>query len=94
VIGDLNYVFLFPITNTIDKCLAKYNNYMVIVDLNYVLLGPITNTREICLTNYDNYMVIGDLNYPLLCPFTNIRDKHVIVVFSQTFVKYFGDWTQ
>jgi hypothetical protein len=56
-----------PITNTRDKCLTKYDNYMVIGDLNYDLLCPITNNRDKCLTKYDNHMVIGDLNYDLLC---------------------------
>ena len=60
-----------PITNTRDKCLTRYDNYMMIGDLNYDLLCPITNTRDKCLTKYDNYMVIGDLNYDLLCPITN-----------------------
>jgi hypothetical protein len=35
MIGDLNYDLLCPITNTRDKCLTKYDNYMVIGDLNY-----------------------------------------------------------
>ena len=34
VIFDLNNVLLCPITNTRDKCLTKYDNYMVICDLN------------------------------------------------------------
>jgi hypothetical protein len=34
VIGDANYDLLSPITNTRDKCLTKYDNYMVIGDLN------------------------------------------------------------
>jgi hypothetical protein len=34
VIFDLNYVLLCPITNTRDKYLTKYDNYMVICDLN------------------------------------------------------------
>jgi hypothetical protein len=38
VIGDLNYALLCPITNTCDKCLTKYDNYMAIGDLNYDLL--------------------------------------------------------
>jgi hypothetical protein len=49
-----------PITNTRDKCLTKYENYMAIGDLNYDLLCPITNTRDKCLTKYNNYMMIGD----------------------------------
>jgi hypothetical protein len=61
MIGDLNYVLLCPITNTRDKCLTKYDNYMVIGDLNYDLLCPITNSRDKCLTQYDNYMAMGDL---------------------------------
>jgi hypothetical protein len=32
VIGDLNYVLLFPIINNRDKCLTKYDNDMVIGD--------------------------------------------------------------
>jgi hypothetical protein len=55
VIGDLNYDLLCPITNTRDKCLTKYDNYMAIGDLNYDLLCAITNTRDKCLTKYDNY---------------------------------------
>jgi hypothetical protein len=35
MIGDLNYDLLCSITNTRDKCLTKYDNYMVIGDLNY-----------------------------------------------------------
>jgi hypothetical protein len=65
------------ITNTRDKCLTKYDNYMVIGDLNYHLLCPITNTRAKCLTKYNNYMAIGDLNYDSLCPITNTRDRHL-----------------
>jgi len=30
VIGDLYYVLLCPMTNTRDKCLTKYDNYMVL----------------------------------------------------------------
>jgi hypothetical protein len=70
---------------------------MIIGDLNYDLLWPITNTRDKCLTKYDNYMMAGDLNYDLLCPITNSRQityRHVIVVFSQTFVTSIGDWAQ
>ena len=51
------------ITNTRDKCLTQYDNYMVIGDLNYVLMCPIKNTGDKCLTKYDNYMVIVDVNY-------------------------------
>ena len=51
VLGDLNYVLLCPITNTRDKCLTKYDNYMVIGALNYVLRCTITNTRDKCLSN-------------------------------------------
>jgi hypothetical protein len=50
VIDDLHYVLLCPITNTRDKCLTKYHNYMVIGDLNYVLLYTITNTRDKCVS--------------------------------------------
>jgi hypothetical protein len=35
VIGDLNYDLLCSITNTRDKCLIRYDNYMMIGDLNY-----------------------------------------------------------
>jgi hypothetical protein len=49
VIGDVNYAFLCPITNTRDKCLTKYDKYIVIGDLNYDLLCLITNTRDKCL---------------------------------------------
>jgi hypothetical protein len=34
VIGDLNFVLLCPITIIFEKCLTKYDNYMVIGDLN------------------------------------------------------------
>jgi hypothetical protein len=66
VIGHYNHnsdhlSSLCPITNTRDKYLTKYDNYMMIGDLNYDLLCPITNTRDKCLTKYDNYMMIGDL---------------------------------
>jgi hypothetical protein len=40
VIGDLNYDLLCPITNTRDRCLTKYDNYMVIGDLK--IRSPIT----------------------------------------------------
>jgi hypothetical protein len=90
VIVDLNYVLLFPITNTRDRCLTKYDHYMVIGDVNYDLMSPITKTRDKCLTKYENYMVIGDLNYDLLCPITNT----LIVILSQTLVTSIGDWTQ
>jgi hypothetical protein len=62
VIGDLNYALLCPITNTRDKCLTKYDNYMAIGDLNYVLLCPIANTRDKCQTKYDNYMISDHLS--------------------------------
>jgi hypothetical protein len=41
VIGDVHYDLLSPITNTRDKCLTKYDNYMVIGDVHYDLLSPI-----------------------------------------------------
>jgi hypothetical protein len=34
-IDDLIYDLLCPITNTRDKSLTKYDNYMVTGDLNY-----------------------------------------------------------
>jgi hypothetical protein len=40
VIVDANYDLLSPITNTRDKCLTKYDNYMVIVDANADHLSP------------------------------------------------------
>jgi hypothetical protein len=63
VIGDLNYVLLCPITNTCDKCLTKYNNYMAIGDLNYDLLCSITNTRDKCLIRYDNYRRLDTVSH-------------------------------
>jgi hypothetical protein len=42
MIGDLNSDLLCSITNTRDKCLNKYDNYMVIGDLNYDLMFQIT----------------------------------------------------
>jgi hypothetical protein len=61
MIGDLNYELLCPITNTRDKCLTKYDNYMVIGDLNYDLLCPITNTRDMSylVRNWSRVLVIG-----------------------------------
>jgi hypothetical protein len=57
VICDLNNIFLCPITNTRDKCLTKYDNYMLLGDRLNVLLCPITKLLDKCLTKYDNYMV-------------------------------------
>jgi hypothetical protein len=56
MIGDLNSDLLCSITNTRDKGLNKYDNYMVIGDLNYDLMCPITNTRDKCLSRV---LVIG-----------------------------------
>jgi hypothetical protein len=46
VIGDVNYDLLCLITNTRDKCLTKYDKYIMIGDLNYVFLCPVTNIRD------------------------------------------------
>jgi hypothetical protein len=46
VIGDLNYVLLCPITNTRDKCLTTYDNYMVIGDLNYVVIKFVSDMGQ------------------------------------------------
>jgi hypothetical protein len=81
MIGDLNSDLLCSITNTRDKSLNKYDNYMVIGDLNSDLMCPITNT----VTS------IGDWTQKVIIQITY---RHVIVVFSQTFGTSIGDWTQ
>jgi hypothetical protein len=43
---EVNYDLMSLIINTRDKCLTKYDNYMVIGDRHYVLLCPIINTRD------------------------------------------------
>jgi hypothetical protein len=52
VLGDLNYVLLFPIINNRDKCLTKYDNDMVIGDLKYELLYLVRHVSRV--------LVIGD----------------------------------
>jgi hypothetical protein len=59
VIGDVTYDLLCLITNTHDKCLTKYDNYMVIGDVTYDLLCPVTNTRDnVSYITYNHVIVV------------------------------------
>jgi hypothetical protein len=61
-IDDLNYDLLCPITNTRDKCLTKYENYMVIGDLNYDYKNVIQITYHHVIVIFSQTFVtsIGD----------------------------------
>jgi hypothetical protein len=66
VTGDVNYDLLSPIINARDKCLTKYDNYMVIGDLNLVLLCPNDNTnKQIPHKQFINLIEKGQINIPV-----------------------------